>query len=522
LHACAHRADYGKLTTLCLQIEERCLKRKIAVILAADIAGYSRLIAEDEEETLRRFEGYRAVFEEFVERGAGRIFNTAGDAILAEFQSAVEAVRCAVDVQESLKARNLAYPPSRHMNFRIGITIGDVVEREGGDLLGDGVNIAARLESVAPPGGICVSRSVHEAVSGKIGLRFADAGPQALKNIPERVHAYTLTLDDEPETPVAVPKADPPPPSAAARSASPKAQPNWLSIVLALMAIILAGVYAYEYLPDEVLEKVGLARERPLDLNSDPATTAEVKPEPAPVSPPPQSDPPAKIEPEPTPPPEPERKTETPAPTPNVEPQPEPKSARTPPNPLASRYVLTRQWKDCQNTEKPDEAEKACNDLLETGGLVDEDYATIHFSLGRALRDKGETDQAIEHYNESIKLNPTADAFNHRGVAFYDKGDFKSAIDDYTEALRLAPSNADAINNRAWTRYKAGDLATALQDANRAVELDGNKAYIFDTRGHIHEARGSRNAAISDYRKALSLDGSTESSTEGLRRLGVN
>lgn len=214
---------------------------------------------------------------------------------------------------------------------------------------------------------------------------------------------------------------------------------------------------------------------------------------------------------------QPERKAE-----PKADPQPEPKSSTTPSNPLASRYVLTRQWKDCQNTEKPDEAERACNDLLEIGGLVDADYATIHYSLGRALRDKGETDQAIEHYDEAIKLNPTADAFNHRGVAYYDKGNYQSAINDYTEALKLAPSNADAINNRAWTRYKAGDLAMALQDANRAISLDGNKAYMFDTRGHIHEARGSRSAAISDYRKALALDAATDSSAEGLRRLGVN
>jgi class 3 adenylate cyclase/tetratricopeptide (TPR) repeat protein len=507
------------------------LKRKIAVILAADIAGYSRLIAEDEEETLRRFEGYRAVFEEFVERGDGRIFNTAGDAILAEFQSAVEAVRCAVDVQESLKARNLAYPPSRHMNFRIGITIGDVVEREGGDLLGDGVNIAARLESVAPPGGICVSRSVHEAVSGKIGLRFADAGPQTLKNIPERVHAYTLTLD-EPETPVAVTKADTPPPSAQAMATAQKlatalklkGEANALSIVLSLLAVVLAGVYAYEYLPDSVREKIGLASKQPLDLDNGPAPTAEVSlqpkadttPPPAADTPPPKSDPPASIETAPEV-QQPERKAE-----PKADTQPEPKSSTTPSNPLASRYVLTRQWKDCQNTEKPDEAERACNDLLETGGLVDADYATIHYSLGRALRDKGETDQAIEHYDEAIKLNPTADAFNHRGVAYYDKGNYQSAINDYTEALKLAPSNADAINNRAWTRYKAGDLAMALQDANRAISLDGNKAYMFDTRGHIHEARGSRSAAISDYRKALALDAATDSSAEGLRRLGVN
>ena len=133
------------------------MKRKIAAILAADVAGYSRLVAEAEEETLTRLGGYREVFDDFVRRAGGRIFNTAGDSVMCEFDSAVDAVRCAIDIQESLRTRNRALPPGRRLEFRIGITIGDVVER-GGDLLGDGVNIAARLESLAEPGGICVSR----------------------------------------------------------------------------------------------------------------------------------------------------------------------------------------------------------------------------------------------------------------------------------------------------------------------------------------------------------------------------
>jgi class 3 adenylate cyclase len=169
------------------------MKRKIAAIMAADIAGYSKLVAEDEEETLRRLASYRAVFEDFISRFSGRIFNTAGDAVLAEFASAVEAVRCAIDVQESLRTRNLAYPASRQMSFRIGITVGDVVERDG-DLLGDGVNIAARLEGLAQPGGLCVSRTVYEQVSSKLSVAFVDIGEQEVKNIPAPIHAYTLLL----------------------------------------------------------------------------------------------------------------------------------------------------------------------------------------------------------------------------------------------------------------------------------------------------------------------------------------
>lgn len=166
------------------------MKRKIAAIFAADIAGYSRLVAEDEEETLRRLKAYRKVTDEFIAEAGGRIFNTAGDAVLAEFPSAVHAVRCAIDIQESLRTRNSAFPPSRHMTFRIGITIGDVVESDG-DLLGEGVNIAARLEGLAEVGGICVSRAVYEQVANRLSVPFRDMGAQPIRNM-DPVHAYMV------------------------------------------------------------------------------------------------------------------------------------------------------------------------------------------------------------------------------------------------------------------------------------------------------------------------------------------
>jgi class 3 adenylate cyclase len=129
------------------------------------------------------------VFRDRVAQFEGRVFNTAGDAILAEFPSAVEALRAAIAIQEALGARNRDYPPERRVQFRMGITIGDVVERDG-DLLGDGVNIAARLEGLAEPGGICISRSIQEAVANKVPAFFREIGPQTLKNIPTPVHAF--------------------------------------------------------------------------------------------------------------------------------------------------------------------------------------------------------------------------------------------------------------------------------------------------------------------------------------------
>jgi len=216
------------------------MKRKIAAIFAADIAGYSRLVAEDEEETLRRLASYRQVTDDFIARYGGRIFNTAGDAVLAEFPSAVEAVRCAIDIQESLRTRNMAYPASRHMSFRIGITIGDVVERDG-DLLGDGVNIAARLEGLAEVGGICISRSVHEQVANKLSVQFADIGAQEVKNIPTPVHAYMVAMRREDGT-YSIPQLKKKP-------ASATATPNWMwPLAVMVICLVAIGVGGFLYL----------------------------------------------------------------------------------------------------------------------------------------------------------------------------------------------------------------------------------------------------------------------------------
>jgi len=214
------------------------MKRKIAAIFAADIAGYSRLVAEDEEETLRRLASYRLVIDDFIAKASGRIFNTAGDAVLAEFPSAVEAVRCAIDIQESLRTRNMAYPPSRQMSFRIGITIGDVVERDG-DLLGDGVNIAARLEGLAEVGGICVSRAVHEQVANKLSVQFADIGAQEVKNIPTPVHAYMVAMRREDGT-YATPQVK--------KVAKAAPAPNWMwPLVVGVVSVVAIAVGGFLY-----------------------------------------------------------------------------------------------------------------------------------------------------------------------------------------------------------------------------------------------------------------------------------
>lgn len=213
------------------------MKRKITAILAADIAEYTRLIAEDEEETLTRLESYRQVFDDFVHKAGGRIFNTAGDGVMCEFASAVEATRCAIDIQESLRTRNLAFPSSRQMHFRIGISIGDVVERDG-DLLGDGVNVAARLQALAEPGSICVSRNVQESVSNKISVPFRDMGHREVKNLPHPVHAFQIEMGVQGKPPIAGS-----PPSKKVGSALTNAAAGWIAAGLMLAVAGGAGLY---------------------------------------------------------------------------------------------------------------------------------------------------------------------------------------------------------------------------------------------------------------------------------------
>src|SRR5215831_13267770 len=148
-------------------------------------------MGEDEEATLRTLSAYRKIIDQLIENHRGRFVNSAGDSVLAEFLSVVEAVNCAVEIQNALKAENAGLPLKRRMEFRIGVNLGDVMV-EGEQIYGDGVNVAARLESLADPGGICISDVVHGQVRTKIGLRYQDLGEQHVKNIAEPVRVLRV------------------------------------------------------------------------------------------------------------------------------------------------------------------------------------------------------------------------------------------------------------------------------------------------------------------------------------------
>jgi class 3 adenylate cyclase/pimeloyl-ACP methyl ester carboxylesterase len=176
-------------------LEKGHVERHLAAILAADVAGYSWLMGSDEVGTLARLRAHRReFFDPTIEKHRGHIANTAGDSVLAEFGSVLDAVACAVEIQRGMLARNSIVPQDGRIEFRVGINLGDVI-REGTDIFGDGVNVAARLESIADRGGICISRQVLDQVEGKLDLTYRELGRQNLKNIAKPVEAYAIQLD---------------------------------------------------------------------------------------------------------------------------------------------------------------------------------------------------------------------------------------------------------------------------------------------------------------------------------------
>jgi TolB-like protein/class 3 adenylate cyclase len=227
--------------------------RKLAAILAADVIGYSRLAGADEEGTVARIRALRSeLIDPAIASNRGRIVKTTGDGILIEFASVVDAVRCAIEVQKSMAQRNAKLGEDRRIDFRVGIHLGDVIVQADGDLMGDGVNIAARLEGIAEPGGICLSEDAHRQVRDKIAANFTDLGDKELKNIARPMRAYAVQGSETTKTPThqgfaPSPGASPP--------LSPVSLPPRLSIVVLPFAN-LGGDPEQEYFVDGVTESL--------------------------------------------------------------------------------------------------------------------------------------------------------------------------------------------------------------------------------------------------------------------------
>ena len=170
------------------------VKRKLVAILSADVKGYSRLMGEDEVGTIRNLNAYKEMMANLIRHHHGRVVDAPGDNLLAEFGSVVDAVQCAVEIQKELKTRNAELSENRRMEFRIGINLGDVVEEEG-KIFGDGVNIAARMESLAEAGGICISGTAFDHIENKLSLGYEYLGEQTVKNIAKPVRVYRVLME---------------------------------------------------------------------------------------------------------------------------------------------------------------------------------------------------------------------------------------------------------------------------------------------------------------------------------------
>src|SRR5580700_4884180 len=218
--------------------------RKIAAIFVADIVGYSRLAGADEDRTLSRLRGLRSdLIDPAIDAHHGRIVKRTGDGSLIDFRSVVDAVRCAIEVQSGLIERNAGLPPERRIEFRVGIHLGDVVEEADGDLMGDGVNIAARLEGICKPGAICLSEDAYRQVKGRLDLTVTDLGLTQLKNIAEPIRVYSLEIG-------APAQSAPAPATAPGKSTPPR-----LSIVVLPFAN-LGGDSGQDYFIDGVTESL--------------------------------------------------------------------------------------------------------------------------------------------------------------------------------------------------------------------------------------------------------------------------
>jgi len=210
------------------------IERKIAVIFATDVVGYSKSVEKNEDQTIKNFRVCKKILEDLFKEHDGRIFNTAGDSVLAEFSSAVSAVICATEFQKLMKERNESETSDLKMEFRIGINMGDVVI-EGENLYGDGVNIAARLEALAQPNGVCLSRSVHEFINKKMDFLFNDLGEQTVKD--NKFHAFDVVIDDSHK-----------------RTVKTKSKSH-LPLIAAIVAILVLGIGGYAYYNNTLIEQ---------------------------------------------------------------------------------------------------------------------------------------------------------------------------------------------------------------------------------------------------------------------------
>ena len=442
----------------------------------ADVGAMSPSLAGDEAAASARLEAYRAVIRDVVRHGGGEMLDTADGALIAAFQSAVAVMRAAVDMQETLRARNKALTLAERVDFRVGIAIAEVPAGEG-EVPPETRAAVSALTALAAPGGLCISQSVREAVAGKLHLAFQPVAPDgtALDGMAPATYRVVVERPDRTRRAWALPR-----PTLPRLAWSPKLATG------AAAALLLVGALAWIVLPrsdpSPAPPVAAIEPVSPAEAAPDSASGAGARPGGTLVF--------------------------------------KPAHAPDPSAVLSAKKMLPNAWRDCERGA-PDAAVQGCQLLIDSGLAKDAELAEFHLRQGRALRDRGDFDRALASLSTSISLAPTTTAYALRGTVHYKNQDLDAAIADYSEAIRRDARNGEALNNRAWTYYRLARAREGLPDADAAVRLLAKEAYAWDTRAHIHEALGDREAAIRDYRAALAIDPTYAESKAGLARLGV-
>jgi class 3 adenylate cyclase/tetratricopeptide (TPR) repeat protein len=489
-------------------------ERRLTAILAADVAGYSRLMEKDEDRTVRDLKAHQAVLLPMIAEFGGRIIDIAGDGILAEFASVVKAVQCAVAMQKAMADRNAGIDPAHRMQFRIGVNIGDVIVDET-RIYGDGINVAARLEGIAEPGGICVSEDAYRQTQGKVDAEFADIGEQSLKNIVRPVRTYKVVFDGRSMA------LELQPPSKPRR----KTDIRPLLAVAAIVAILIGVKATYpsmqsatESAPPSSFALASVGTEERAWLEANAANTVSVM-----------------------------RKY--------LERFPD--GAHAAEVQKAIRAAEDKVW---SAAEREDSIAKLAQyiELFPSGVHVAQARQRIA-DLERAVRETsaippaktgptttpqlaspGENNQfgperAVREAS-AVPLAKTAptttppqaksepppvepadspEEFNQLGRTYALNGDYAGADARFSLAIRGNARYAEAFNNRCFTRAVMGRAEEAIADCNQAIRLRADYADAFDSRGLAHLRLGQFERAIADFNSALRLHPSKASSLYG-------
>ena len=462
------------------------VKRKLAAILSADVKGYSRLMGEDEERTVRTLNAYIEIMRSLIQQHRGRIVDAPGDNVLADFVSVVDAVQCGVEIQQVLRAKNGVLPENRRMEFRIGINLGDVIE-EGGSIYGNGVNIAARLEGLAEAGGICISGSAYEQIENKLPLRYDYLGEHQVKNIAKPVRVYRAQIEPE----VATEKKAKP------RQWQRAAMSLVVSVVVVAAVIMIWKFYISPAPQPEIASKEKITAplpEKPL-ATMPPSTEVVPRKKITPPSP---------------------DKVSKPAfpPAPKVEVTDE----RSMEN-IRKDRDQSKDWEEMR--KKTEEALKEIEKLKKEIGkgegekvsqekypkAVNELNAMDWLKKGLGLRYSDKNNQeAMKAFDKAIEIDPNfARAYAVRAAIYNDWGQHQQALRESEQAIKLDPNLAWGFNTRGWAHIGLLNHQKAIEDLNKAIELDPNYAYAYCNRSWAYFMLKNYHQAFDDANKAIEL-----------------